>query len=351
MHVGAVERCLSIAIFMVLCLTPATQVEAGAIVSAEQRFSLPLPQNLRIPPKAFRQFTLSLKPPARINVRVNVHNAVFNDLNVYLCGDKAFQNFRARLANTCKGVTKGKRQITFSYSLGADAPYHLVLDNSYAGFIQKKATVEVSATITLDSSVVKKLRMQFAQGQKEISKKFDVPEFDIALKPCGMVNAYSSDKGGNITLCSELFFQLYAERLQGAVEAVLDHELAHTLLNLWGLPNYDNEETADEFALVMLFWEGHQQSALDWIKFYGKSDPYAQARNQIQYGDRHPLSVQRIRNIERILHDPQPVIERWNRLAYPHLSRQGLQEIIDNPGAYGDRALAHRVFESRVEAK
>jgi hypothetical protein len=58
-------------------------------------------------------------------------------------------------------------------------------------------------------------------------------------------------------------------------------------------------------------------------------------------------SVQRIRNIERILDHPEQVVSRWNSLLYPHFTDSGLRAVIDNPGRFHDRALAQNELKLR----
>ena len=55
----------------------------------------------------------------------------------------------------------------------------------------------------------------------------------------------------------------------------------------------------------------------------------------------------RVRNIERILADPKPVVERWNRLLYPHLTDQTLREVIADPGRYHDPDMARAELADR----
>ena len=325
----------------------AHSVNARVFVAQEISFELPLEENVVIPAGRSLNLPLSIKGPATLSVDVRINNKIYKDLNVYVCDEASLKRFSANQPSNCQGVNKGRQTIQFHYRIQSPQRHYLVLDNSYALVIKKKASVSVTASIRLPPQKVEAMRAKLTNFRSGILGMFDVPAFDLSLKPCGAVNAYSEFRGGHITICSELFFGLLAEGLEGAVESVMMHELAHTLLNLWGLPNWDNEETADEFALVILFWRGKQQSALDWIRYYAKANSERQAAHMLRQGMRHPLSIQRARNIERILTNPRPVVSRWNRLIYPYLTVQGLRSIVDNPGHYGDRALAQRVLGKR----
>lgn len=322
---------------------------ARVYISDQVKFSLPIEQYIKIRPGQSVRLPLPVNAPALLDVAISVQNATFNDLNVYVCDESSLQRFAQRLANNCRGIKKGRGNFSFRYTLQSPQKHYLVLDNSYALMIIKTVTVQVTATVQLSPADVNQLRARFETFQTGIFKMFSVPEFDLTLAPCGRSNAFSTGRGGNITICSELYFELIANNLKGALEAVILHELAHTLLNLWGLPNWDNEETADELALVILFWSGRQQSALDWMQYFSTQDSQTQASNQLRYGDRHPLSIQRVRNIKRVLRNPRPVVQRWNRLIYPHLSEKGLKGVVDNPGPYGDRGLARQELDTRAQ--
>ncbi|MEQ8507313.1 MAG: hypothetical protein RIB80_18480 [Rhodospirillales bacterium] len=141
--------------------------------------------------------------------------------------------------------------------------------------------------------------------------------------------------------------KLSAAGKKGALSAIMYHELGHTLLNLWGLPGFDNEETVDEFAVVMLYLDGRQEYALEFMEYFEKNNPWIEARMIIERGGRHPISSQRIRNVRRILSNPGPVIERWNRLLYPHMTVAGLENVLKTAPRYADRALAEKLIAEK----
>jgi hypothetical protein len=339
---------LVFAVFFASCIG-AEDAPARVFVAEQAQFLAPLPTNIEVPAGRYR--TLPIPIPGRasalLKIVVTVRNDVFNDLSVYVCNELAMQQFARGNVRACDGTTRGRGSFGFTYRTEGARQYYLVLDNSYANVIKKKADVNVTVSAQLPKELVAQLQEGFEKLLNGIQGFFDVPAFDLAFRPCGEVNAFSQTSGGDITLCSELLFELLNQKMKGALEAVLFHELAHTLLNLWGLPNFDNEETADEFALVMLFWSGRQQNAYDLIRWYSKMDSRGEARHILVSGDRHPLSVQRVRNMERILANPKPVIDRWNRLVYSRLSESGLRQIADNPGAYHDRKLAQTNLAQR----
>lgn len=179
---------------------------------------------------------------------------------------------------------------------------------------------------------------------------FEVPHFEIDIHPCGEENAYSYQSSGDIVICSELLINAPPAKRDGLFTVVLLHELGHTLLNLWGLPNFDNERTADEFATVFLIMF-HGGEYLDgWVTLFDKNiNPYNETRALILNEGKHPLTVQRVDAVQEIMRNDLPVIKRWNRVLYPRMRDQVLQAIIHTPSIVqgADVELAKQILDSR----
>lgn len=143
---------------------------------------------------------------------------------------------------------------------------------------------------------------------------FLIPDFKVVVAPCGFVNAYS---GPNIVICTELLADLDARGLGKALRPILIHELAHSLLYLWGLPGYDNEDLADSFAASVC--DPEDIEAL--ILWFESRDPVAEAVLQIVNGSRHSLSIQRARNMRKSLEHADDLIDRWDRMLKPYARR------------------------------
>ena len=82
-----------------------------------------------------------------------------------------------------------------------------------------------------------------------LSKTYNLPNIKIIAKPCGEVNAFSTP---NIVICTELIGDLAEKGTIGAIHPILLHELAHSLMYLWKIGDYRNEDLADEFAMVLM---------------------------------------------------------------------------------------------------
>src|SRR5262249_46746932 len=149
--------------------------------------------------------------------------------------------------------------------------------------------------------------------------------FNIAIRHCGVENAFSNP---NITLCAELIQSLGKQRLDSALAFVFLHELGHTLLRGWGLPMWDNEDAADEFATVLMKM-GHQDAAaLQAAQWWATQTNAQEALSKLWVDDRHTVSPQRARNIIHWLNDTDQLLDRWKRVFVPNMQTDALLEAL-----------------------
>ena len=280
-------------------------------------------------------------------VEVSPMNQLFKRLDVYICSKSDYQFLLAGQPNGCRGLAQQRASFRFLFKVAKPEAHYLVLDNTISAMATKKANLKVTATKQLSPVEIRQYRGMFNSFMNEVENTFITPKFNLNFQPCGQPNAFSASQGGHITMCSELFYELATQNLVGAIGGVMFHELGHTLLNLWGLPGWNNEETADEFALYMFYRDGVQERALDWITWLSTQNSTQQAIVMIEYGDKHPLSIQRIRNAKAILNNPGPFMKRWNQLIYPHMTNQVLTKIVNNPQKYDEAKLAQKVLDRR----
>jgi hypothetical protein len=105
---------------------------------------------------------------------------------------------------------------------------------------------------------------------------------------------------------------------------------------------------ADEFATALLLSsKDGSRIVMQAMEFFRDSNPNAEAQHTIRNGDRHSLSIQRVRNVQGWLLEPVRVTTKWNNLLYPHMTDWNLQEIIAKPSAYGNQQLAREQLASR----
>lgn len=320
---------------------------AGAYVAPEWSLGIWADERLQIGPGRYTALPFAVPANSSFDVRIDIFNQSFADLSVWVCDEISLQRYKNGQPNNCRGYERRKRRIEFRWPVTRGGTYYLVLDNTYASIIKKSVGVSLRLIGSFSEQSRAEMEVALSEMAQEFNAMFNIPEIDFSIRPCGTVNAYSERKSGNITICSELLVQQIVNRRKGSFLATVAHEFGHSLLNHLGLPGWDNEDTVDEFATVFLFWAGQQQAAVDWIKDFREADSRAQAQRKLIADIPHELSIQRARNVERVLRNPHPVVARWNRLLYPHLTGVYLRRITGNPGAYHDRALAEEELARR----
>ena len=158
--------------------------------------------------------------------------------------------------------------------------------------------------------VTSEIKKWLSVPTEAINAIYKVPNITVTIKPGKQVNAFSDP---NVTICTELFADLMNKGLEKAIYPILLHELAHSLLYLWGLPGYDNEDMADEFAATILS-QGDRESIDTYIKWLEGNDSVTEAIVQLANGDRHTLSIQRARNIKSALNRSDDLLQRWGKM-------------------------------------
>jgi hypothetical protein len=143
------------------------------------------------------------------------------------------------------------------------------------------------------------------------------------------VNAFSNP---NITLCAELLEEFQAKGMMDALAFTYLHELGHTLMRQWGLPLWDNEDAADEFATAFLLMGKQKKIALASAQWWASEGATTQdAVAKIWMDDRHSLSPQRARNIIRWVNNGNDITQRWQRVLVPHMQTPALQSMLNDP--------------------
>jgi len=189
---------------------------------------------------------------------------------------------------------------------------------------------------------------------------YDIPKFKVVVKPCGAINAFSAP---DITICSELVADLLEKDAADALPVVVLHEVGHTLLNLWGLPGWDNEDVVDEFAGSLIV-SVRPQALSAMAKWLGSQDSLSAAAVQLSQDERHSIPIQRARNFERMVAEAAaaqkgtltPTQRRWFALLEPHAkaarpdtnSKQSANEGARQRRDAGAIALAKMVAASGV---
>ncbi|TWJ18709.1 DUF4344 domain-containing metallopeptidase [Geobacter argillaceus] len=288
----------------------------------------------------------SINQGDEIDVSVTVTNAVYKDLSAYVIDKTNLNLMNQGLEYKSAGVQKQISPIQFKTKSWSYGEYYLVLDNRFANFLGKKIDYNIKTVKTLPEADRMKLAESYDAIYDSLKSTFIFPDFNINIVMCGMENAFSNP---DITLCSELVQKLIQDGQPRAIVPIFMHELGHTLLNLWGLPGFDNEDVVDEFATIMLVRMGEdgKRSINEAMEWFSGHDVQAEVLNMLKKGDRHSLSIQRIRNMERLMASPENYARRWNRLLYPHMTDKALNGIINSTGKFDEPALAKNELEKR----
>ncbi len=163
------------------------------------------------------------------------------------------------------------------------------------------------------SAIVAKIREGLEVPIKSLDRVYVLPKFKVHVRPCASANAFSNP---DIVICTELLAELTEKNVSEAVVPILLHEMAHSLLYLWGLPGYDNEDIADEFAAALLakYIPSYVNAYIRWLE---SNDSVTEAVVQLVNGDRHTISIQRARNMKAALAKPDELLRRWSKLLAP----------------------------------
>ena len=160
-----------------------------------------------------------------------------------------------------------------------------------------------------------------------LKKMFVFPDFNIYVRMCGFPNAFSSP---DITMCQELENSLDSKNVDGAILFVFLHESAHSLLNLWDYPLYDNEDAADELATVLLLVGDQKDKALQAAKWWAEQSLESHAIAKHWMDDRHTVSSQRARNIVNWINNENELKRRWFTLLIPKMRDEMLELMLQD---------------------
>jgi len=279
-------------------------------------------------------------------VRIETGNKFYKDVTAFIVDEENVARFRHRHSYRAEGVQKGIAPFAIRGTVRTPGKYYLLVDNSHALFVDKRVVVTVKMIDALPDGAVEHMKSMLEKMYGNLKQQLVFPDFNIYVKPCGQPNAFSSMASGDITLCTEIISRLANK--PGALLGVLSHELGHTLLNLWGLPGSDNEDVADEFAsMVLLEKEDGGKDIEEYAAYFDRGNTEKEAEFKLRTGDRHSLSIQRIRNIRDHALHAKVLFQRWNRQLYPHMTDEALRKIVAQPSANDDVALAREELARR----
>jgi Putative metallopeptidase len=211
-----------------------------------------------------------------------------------------------------------------------------------------------TAEVQLEANVQRRLSQQEQAAIKDwattvanaVDSMFMVRPLRVEVVPCGYLNAISLDTG-DIRLCTELLHRLGLS--DGQFIGIFFHEFGHSLLRLWGMYGWDQEDIADDFAVYMLLqFDGGIGMAADFASYFQTyADPKEEALRVVTQGGRHSTGLQRYQNIQQRLRDPRRFMEEWNSQLYPRMRTEHLRRVVADPRPFGSQQLAAQVLSGR----
>jgi Putative metallopeptidase len=308
-----------------------------------------LEQKQKIGGGRYIAYPVSLARGNTIHVEAQIHGGLDNANQLLLVSLENYQLFSAgRQFNVWPKVSPKIAGRGF-YSFTAPQPdvYYIVLDNR-KNLFARDYTLRINKYDGTTTERSRQLYTLYSARYQALKKLFVFPDFDITFRSCGTVNSFSNP---NITICSELLDETQQKNIPEAELWIFSHEVAHSLLNLWHLPDFDNEDSADQFATVLLMMIGHENAALQAAQYWAAQDSRAEANQILVSDDPHSLSVQRARNILKWLNRKGDLERRWLHVLIPHMTEPFLKRMSNLIGAHpsGDPDDASVVREIRDE--
>lgn len=326
------------------------QSKAEVFVSADMT-TVPVSQNTIVNAGSYQAIPL----PSTGNlsdyykITINTNNAVYRDLTAFIVDEENLTSFQQGYRYSGIGYSKAETPFLLEGSINTPNQKYLIIDNTYATLINKKVSYTLEAKFEASEEQRENTKKLFSKMYTSLKKDLIFPDFNIYVQPCGSANASSETSTGNIYFCSEMIDLLAKNNNEKAFLGIFLHEVGHSLLGLWGIPGNNNEDIADEFSTYILMSEGPNGYAyLDaTLQFWQSRNSAAEALNMLQNGDRHSLSIQRMRNIKENMLTGEAFIKRWNRLIYDHHTDEALNDVIKKPMQGADFELATKILTQR----
>ena len=252
-------------------------------------------------------------------------------------------------------------KITFSVKIPTTGHYYLVFNN-ISGIREAKLDITIHGASSLDAASIHKSlpREQKDAYEKtlgrigeDLKKVFLFEPFPISVKVCGKGGIFSGPDG--ITICLE-FVKKITETLGSRDKATnvllftIFHEMGHILLKQWGYPFYDNEEVADDFATVLIVLIGQKERLGAMTEYFISNPSLNELMAKAFKGDRHPLSIERARNIIRWSKDPDR-FKRWQTIFIPHMQATILEKLKENSPSLVNISLIEKELADRNNSK
>jgi hypothetical protein len=329
------------------CTAAYTPVAGQSSVSVNVEPSQPLVRTtIQVLAHQALSYNFALTRGTTLVARFQVAGGANDSIKVWLLDASNFQLYQAHQQFSYFQGTSGSVQNTghYIYKVPQDNVYYLLLDNSEAWLLPRTVNLYIYGVLPEKTPETLALEKTISQNFSKLGQLFMFPSFQLELKHCGVVNAFSNP---NITICTELAESLLDQHLEQVIGFVLFHELGHTLLRQWGYPLWDNEDAADEFATVLMILGKQKPIALEAAQWWASQTSEQEALSKIWADDRHSLSPQRARNVIHWLNQPNDLLQRWFRIFVPNMQTSALMSTVNDPGVPIDKNIIAEELRKR----
>lgn len=274
------------------------------------------------------------------------------EIAVYLLSQSAADSSKPGNKALYRGTTES--QTEFSLNIPNRGNYFLILDNR-TGAVARK--VHVSAKVAAGppgksaapTAGAGTLQSAIANLKTKLRQAFVFEELQIDVAACGRANSFSGPR--RVLICAEHIRKLQnqlgaTDKIRDALLFTILHEVGHVLLRQWSYPFYANEEVADELATMLMVMFNEKKAARTQADYFAAIPPDPEAEKKKKIDDRHPLSVQRARNILRWLNDPN-FVAKWQTVLVPHMQTQMLESLLRQPRPWTSIPLVEKEIATR----
>ena len=284
----------------------------------------------QVEPGDYFYYDLTLDAHTQLVATFKIQGGLDNSLMVWLLDSTNFQRYKANQQFTYfPGASGDFHSIgNFKFEVPQTNIYYLVLDNRKAALAARNVHAYLYKIDNGETAASKATKDFYSTLYNDYLKKlFEFPDFNIYVRMCGFPNAFSSP---DITMCQELENSLDSKSAGEAISFVFLHESAHSLLNLWDYPLYDNEDVADELATVLLLIGDQKDKALQAAKWWEEKSSENHATAKHWMDDRHTVSSQRARNIVNRINNEDELERRWLTLLIPKMRDEMLELMLQD---------------------
>ncbi len=330
----AVLRDFAIVLACLSVLLAHSPLQAASQIEVEPSTSL-VRETVNVGAGGTVHFKFPLTQGVTLVAEFRVEGGLNNRVDVLLLDLPNFQGYSAgqpfsTFQGTSGTITNGAK---YQFVIPQTNVYYLIVDNRGALLFARQVDLYVYAISPRPTRTSIAAQQQMEALYNGLRQLFVFPDFRVSIRHCGFENAFSDP---NITLCMELIEKLADQDLHDAVQFVLFHELGHTLLRVWGLPGWDNEDMADEFATVFLMLAEQDTVALTAAQWWAAEASEEEVRAKLWVDDRHTLSPQRARNIIRWLNQREDLLRRWQKILVPNMQTEVLKKLASGGGSDDD---------------